>query len=65
MNELLIAIIPSIVSLAGIIITGVITNSIVRYRVSELEKQVAKHNSLIERMYIVETEVKDLKETLK
>ena len=64
MSQLLIAAVSSIVSLLGIIITAVITNSLVKYRVGELEKKVEKHNSVIERVYKVETEVKDLKERL-
>ncbi|MBR2551232.1 MAG: hypothetical protein IKE92_14740 [Clostridiales bacterium] len=64
MTQLLIAVVPSIVSLLGIIITAAITNSLVKYRVGELEKKVEKHNSVIERVYKVETEVKDLKERL-
>ena len=64
MTQLLIAVVPSIVSLLGIIITAAITNSLVKYRVVELEKKVEKHNSVIERVYKVETEVKDLKERL-
>lgn len=64
MIELMKAAVPSIVSLLGIIITAVITNSLVKYRVGELEKKVEKHNSVIERVYKVETEVKDLKERL-
>lgn len=63
--ETLVAIVPSVVSLLGIIITGIITNSLIKYRVGELEKKVDKHNNLIERMFVVETEVKDIKEHLK
>lgn len=65
MTELFIAIVPSVVSLLGIIITSVITNSLVKYRVGELEKKQEKFNNLIERMFVVETEVKDIKEHLK
>ena len=65
MTEIVIAIVPSVVSLCGIIITAVITNSLIKYRVGELEKKVDKHNNLIERMFVVETEVKDIKEHLK
>ena len=53
MTQLLIAVVPSIVSLLGIIITAAITNSLVKYRVGELEKKVEKHNSVIERVYKV------------
>lgn len=65
MSEIIIAVVPSIVSLLGIIITAAITNSLVKYRVGELEKKVEKHNSVIERVYKLETEVKDMKEGLK
>ena len=65
MTELFIPIVPSVVSLLGIIITSVITNSLVKYRVGELEKKQEKFNNLIERMFVVETEVKDIKEHLK
>lgn len=64
MTQFMIAVVPSIVSLVGIIITAAITNSVVKYRIGELEKKVEKHNSVIERVYKVETEVKDLKERL-
>ena len=65
MSEIIIAVVPSIVSLLGIIITAAITNSLVKYRVGELEKKVEKHNNVIERVYKLETEVKDMKEGLK
>ena len=65
MKDIFVALVPSLVSLAGIIITAIITNSLVKYRVGELEKKVEKHNTLIERMYVVETEVNDIKERMK
>ena len=65
MKELFTALLPSVISLCGIIITAIITNSLIKYRVGELEKKVEKHNTLIERMFVVETEVKDIKERIK
>lgn len=65
MNDLIIGVVPSLVSLISIIITSIITNSLVKYRVGELEKKQEKFNSLIERMYIVEGDVKNLKERIK
>ena len=61
MNEIIVA----LISLAGIIITSIISNSLIKWRLSALEEKVDKHNNLIERMYIVETELKDLKEKMK
>lgn len=63
--DVLLGLVPSIISLAGIIITALITNSLVKYRVEQLEKKVDKHNNLIERMYVVETEIKDVKEEIR
>ena len=60
MNEIVVA----LISLAGIVITSIINNSLVKWRIQSLENKVDKHNQLIERMYIVETEVKDIKEHL-
>lgn len=62
--EIIVALISGAVSLAGIIITAIITNSLVAYRVKMLEAKVDKHNTLIERMYKVETEVDNLKERI-
>ena len=64
-SDILLGLVPSLISLAGIIITALITNSLVKYRVEQLEKKVDKHNNLIERMYVVETEIKDVKEEIK
>lgn len=59
------ALAPSIISLIGILITAIITNSLVKYRIEQLEKKVDKHNNLIERMFVCETQIKDIKEHLK
>lgn len=64
-SDILLGLVPSLISLASIIITALITNSLVKYRVEQLEKKVDKHNSLIERMYVVETEIKDVKEEIR
>ena len=65
MNEFIIGIVPSIVSLLSIIITSVIANSLIKYRVEQLEKKIEKHNQVIERVYKLETEVEDIKEGLR
>ena len=50
------------VSLAGILLTAVITNSLIKYRVEQLEKKVDKHNNVIERMFKLEQKVEDMKQ---
>ena len=45
----------------GILVSSKLTN----YRIEQLEKKVEKHNSIVERMYVAEAEIKDIKEDLK
>lgn len=62
LNEILIAIIVSGLSLAGTIIgarAGVReANKLVVYRIDCLEKKVEKHNNLVERMAVAENDIK-------
>ena len=60
MTEIIIAVVPSIVSLLGIIITAAITNGLVKYRVGELEKKQDKYNNLQERTALTEQEIKHI-----
>ena len=64
-GDIIQGIVPSLISLASIILTALVTNSIMKYRIEQLEKKVDKHNNLIERMFVCETEIKDIKEHLK
>ena len=56
--EVLVALVSGICSLlsagGGILISGKLSN----YRIEQLEKRVDKHNSLIERMVLVEASTK-------
>lgn len=52
----------SAISLLGIIITALVTNSVTKYRVEQLEKKVDKHNGVIERVYKLEQKVEDIEE---
>lgn len=52
----------SAISLLGIILTALLTNSITKYRVEQLEKKVDKHNGVIERVYKLEQKVEDFEE---
>jgi len=61
MNEIWTAIIPLFGTLIGTF-AGIMTSTkLTNYRLEQLEKKVDKHNSLVERMYSVETEIKILK----
>ena len=61
MNEIIVA----LISLAGIVITSVISNSLIKWRLSALEAKVDKHNSLIQRMFVVEAKVENLEDKVK
>ena len=58
------AIICGLISAASAIIVSVITavynNKLIMYRLEQLEKKMDKHNSVIERVTILETKVNDL-----
>lgn len=58
------AIICGLISAASAIIVSVITavynNKLIMYRLEQLEKKMDKHNSVIERVTILETKVSDL-----
>lgn len=58
----------AILSLVGTMIgslSGILSaNKLVVYRIEQLEKKVEKHNSVIERTYKLEEDVKFLKDNL-
>ena len=59
-------IIVALITLAGAIGSGVlsavISNNLIKYRVEQLEKKVDKHNNLIDRMYKAESSIKLIQE---
>lgn len=61
MNEIIVA----LISLAGIVITSIISNSLIKWRLSALEAKVDKHNNLIQRMFVVEAKVENLEDKVK
>ena len=69
-TEVIIAILTSLFTLVGVVITGVVNsrntskqlkvqNDLTLYRIQQLEKKVEKHNNLIERTYRLEETVSD------
>lgn len=58
------AILIAVLSLAGTLIGtfgGILTGTkLTNYRIERLEKQVEKHNSIVERTFILEGQVKEL-----
>lgn len=64
MEGLLTAIITSSTSLIVAIVSIVMNNRIISYKVDELKKQVEKHNNIIERVYKLEEFTDNLKENV-
>lgn len=58
--EVLNAIISALAVIAGTIISAVVSNQLIKYRIEQLEKKVDKHNNIIERTYQLETEIEVL-----
>ena len=62
-------IIVAILSLAGTLIGSLFgilaSNKLVVYRIEQLEKKVEKHNNVLERVYVLETDDAVIKEDLK
>ena len=61
-------IIVALITLAGTIGSGVlsaiISNNLIKYRVDQLEKKVDKHNNLIDRMYKAESNIEVIQEEI-
>lgn len=58
--EVLNAIISAVAVIAGTVISAVVSNQLIKYRIEQLEKKVDKHNNIIERTYQLETEIEVL-----
>lgn len=76
MTQIIVALISGILTLAGVVITVIAGNkntakqlkeqsALTLYRIEQLEKKQDKHNTLIERMYEAEEEIKVINERVK
>ena len=64
METIIVAIITLIGTIGSGVLSAVISNNLIKYRVEQLEKKVDKHNNLIDRMYKAETNIKIIKEEI-
>lgn len=61
MTETIISSILSLVGTLGGTFGGILVASkLTNYRIEQLEKQVEKHNSVVERTFVIEGQVKEL-----
>ena len=55
--EVLHAVISAISVIASGLISAIVSNKLMKYRIEQLEKKVDKHNSVIDRTYHLEAQV--------
>lgn len=64
METIIVAIITLIGTIGSGILSAVISNNLIKYRVEQLEKKVDKHNNLIDRMYKAESNIELIQEEI-
>lgn len=62
--EIVVALLSLVGTLRGSFLGVLASNKLINYRIQQLEKKVEKHNNLVERMVLVETEVKSAQHRL-
>ena len=60
MDSIVVAIIGCVGSLLGSLLGVVTSSKLTQYRIAQLEEKVSKHNSIVERTYRLEGDVKEL-----
>lgn len=63
--EVLNALISAIAVIVSGLISAIVSNKLMTYRIEQLEKKVDKHNSVIDRTYHLEAEVEVLENEVK
>lgn len=58
-------VIVALISFAGTCIGSFAGMNLIKYRISQLEKKVEKHNSVVERTFRLEDDMKYIKEEIK
>ena len=58
-------VIVALLSFAGTCVGSFAGMNLIKYRISQLEKKVEKHNSVVERTYRLEDDIKYIKEDIK
>ena len=62
--DIVVALLSLVGTLGGSFLGVLASNKLINYRIQQLEKKVEKHNNLVERMVLVETEVKSAQHRL-
>ena len=64
MDTIIVALITLVGTIGSGVLSVVISNNLIKYRVEQLEKKVDKHNNLIDRMYKAESSIKLIQEEI-
>ena len=64
-ESIIVAVLSLVGTLAGAYAANRKSATLIAYRLEELEKKVSKHNTLVERMYNLETKADVIEEKLK
>ena len=64
METIIVAIITLIGTIGSGVLSAIISNNLMKYRVEQLEKKVDKHNNLIDRMYKAESNIEVIQEEI-
>ncbi len=64
MDTIIVALITLVGTIGSGVLSAVISNNLIKYRVEQLEKKVDKHNNLIDRMYKAESNIKLIQEEI-
>ena len=64
MDTIIVALITLVGTIGSGVLSAVISNNLIKYRVEQLEKKVDKHNNLIDRMYKAESSIKLIQEEI-
>lgn len=63
-STIIVALITLFGTLGSGVLSAVISNKLIKYRVDQLEKKVNQHNNLIDRMYKAESSIELLEEEI-
>lgn len=59
-STIIVALVSLVGTLAGTFGGIVVSGKLVNYRIEQLEKKVAKHNSIVERTFVLEGQMKEV-----
>ena len=64
-SEVIVALLGLLGTLAGSFFGGVAASKLTQYRIQQLEEKVSKHNSIVERTYILEGKMEEVQHDIK